>query len=566
MTTTYDAFKSNKKEIVELLTKLNQLLQQGSQYGLQLPSDFEEKLTNSIHSLENKKLKIALIGGFSEGKTSIAAAWLDKIDPKSMNISASESSNEVAIYNIDDKYELVDTPGLFGYKEKYNAHNEVQKYKDITKHYVSEANIILYVMNGKNPIKQSNTEDIIWLFKELNLLPRTVFILGRFDEVADVEDEQEYKEMLAIKQENVRSRLKEILNLSQNEVDNLKIVGVSANPFDQGIDYWLKNKEEFKQLSHIETLQKATIDLVQENGGHDQIIQSTKNTIFRDVMGRELPLLKQEQQSFMYTESLLRDRYEKENRRLQKTENQINDARFSLNQFVNDLFIDLIAQVNRSSLETIGDIYQREIGDDGYILSSKLENKFNAVIGHINHSIDSQLNTIRLDIENDNAFASLTKNQTIKLLKNTNINSGTILAARDGIVAVGQFIGVNLKEVLKFKPWGAVNLAGNINKALPFLAIGIEVWDSWNKAKKEDEFNKSKKELAQNLTDKHKKLLEDLNSEHFRESFPDLHTLQKTVIEFENEAQALQNKKASFDSWYKECEIIEGEFTLLDSK
>ena len=54
-------------------------------------------------------------------------------------------------------------------------------------------------MNSTNPIKDSHKEDLQWLFRELNLLPRTIFVLSRFDEVADVEDENDYMQNLNIK-------------------------------------------------------------------------------------------------------------------------------------------------------------------------------------------------------------------------------------------------------------------------------------------------------------------------------------------------------------------------------
>ncbi|MFT2605449.1 LeoA/HP0731 family dynamin-like GTPase [Helicobacter pylori] len=43
------------------------------------------------------------------------------------------------------------------------------------------------------------------------------------------------------------------------------------------------------------------------------------------------------------------------------------------------------------------------------------------------------------------------------------INATNIKLARDIIAAVGKFVGMDL--AFKFKPWGAVKLAGNLNKA-----------------------------------------------------------------------------------------------------
>ena len=150
--------KTNSHEIQELIN----ILHEGSQFGVQFDEKLEQKLQEQIENIQNKKLKVVLVGGFSEGKTSIAAAWLDKLEG-SMKISQSESSDEVATYN-EGSVELVDTPGLFGFKKTIDE----QKYRDITKKYISEANIILFVMNSTNPIKESNKELMQWLFSDLN--------------------------------------------------------------------------------------------------------------------------------------------------------------------------------------------------------------------------------------------------------------------------------------------------------------------------------------------------------------------------------------------------------------
>lgn len=85
-----------------------------------------------MENVAGQKLKVDLVGGFSCGKTSIAAAWIDRLD-KSMKIDHQESSDEVKIYHIDDEIELVDTPGLFGFKVKTHDSGKIERYKDITK-------------------------------------------------------------------------------------------------------------------------------------------------------------------------------------------------------------------------------------------------------------------------------------------------------------------------------------------------------------------------------------------------------------------------------------------------
>ncbi|GAA8886343.1 hypothetical protein HpSIM16_09290 [Helicobacter pylori] len=183
-----------------------------------------------------------------------------------MKIDHQESSDAVKIYDIDNEIELVDTPGLFGFKEKIADSGEIERYKDITKKYVSEAHLILYALNPSNPIKESRKDDLNWLFRTLNLLSRTIFVISRFDEEADIEDEEDYNKRFETKKENIQNRLSDLISLSEKEREGLSIVAVAANPFGWGLEYWLKHKEEFQKLSHIKTLQDATQKKIKENG------------------------------------------------------------------------------------------------------------------------------------------------------------------------------------------------------------------------------------------------------------------------------------------------------------
>ncbi|MGV8546830.1 GTPase, partial [Pseudomonas aeruginosa] len=68
---------------------------------------------------------------------------------------------------------LIDTPGLCGFKERENAETHtIEKYKDITTKDVSEAHLVLYVINSTNPIKESHKRDLPWRFRTLDRLPR----------------------------------------------------------------------------------------------------------------------------------------------------------------------------------------------------------------------------------------------------------------------------------------------------------------------------------------------------------------------------------------------------------
>ncbi len=170
MNETLKQFKEIQKRNQENLEKLLDFIHSGEKYGIEIEESFKAKINSAIQSATDQKLRVA--GGFSEGKTSIAAAWIERLD-KSMKIDHQESSDAVKIYDIDNEIELVDTPGLFGFKEKIADSGKIERYKDITKKYVSEAHLILYALNPSNPIKESHKDDLI------GCLGRSIFYPGR---------------------------------------------------------------------------------------------------------------------------------------------------------------------------------------------------------------------------------------------------------------------------------------------------------------------------------------------------------------------------------------------------
>lgn len=136
-----------------------------------------------------------------------------------------------------------------------------------------------------------------WLFRTLNLLSRTIFVISRFDEEADIEDEEDYNKRFKTKKENIQNRLNDLISLSEKEKEGLSIVAVAANPFGWGLEYWLEHKEEFQKFSRIKTLQDATQQKIKENGGKLTIIEEAKKSVIQDVVYRQMPLAKKEQQN-----------------------------------------------------------------------------------------------------------------------------------------------------------------------------------------------------------------------------------------------------------------------------
>ncbi|GAA7131061.1 hypothetical protein HpBGD38_10940 [Helicobacter pylori] len=74
MNRTLEQFKENQKRNQENLKKLLDFIHTGEKYGIEVEESFKAKINSAIQNAVDQKLKVALVGGFSEGKTSIAAA------------------------------------------------------------------------------------------------------------------------------------------------------------------------------------------------------------------------------------------------------------------------------------------------------------------------------------------------------------------------------------------------------------------------------------------------------------------------------------------------------------
>jgi predicted GTPase/uncharacterized membrane-anchored protein YhcB (DUF1043 family) len=557
---TVEKFKEQQEQAISVLKRLLVFLQDGERFGIEADSKFKSKLETGIKTTEADKLKVVLTGGFSEGKTSIVVAWAEKYDKSSMKISQQESSNEVAVYNLED-FDLIDTPGLFGFKETADK----EKYKDITNKYVSEAHLVLYVMNPSNPIKESHKEELIWLFKELNLLPRTVFVLSRFDEEADIEDDEDYKQRLQIKKNNIAGRLKDFGIVKD---DSLSIVAVSANPFENGLEYWLSHLDEYKKLSRIESLQKATTEKIESAGSTFALVEASKRSMINDVLKKELPIAIERDEKISRECSRFAQMCDDIQKNLAKTKQEISRSRVALREFILNLFTGLIVQVQGSSEETIGEFFQRNIGDEGIVLNTNIQNEFDRQLGNTCREISKMQLSFHAEIQQyNNIMGAAIGDLALKGIKaggsflakgSVQVNNATIFAVRDVLL-----------PALKFKPWGAIKLANNINKALPIIgqALGLifEIGDSIAKKKKEEQFMATVNRFVENFEKQRKEMLEffDAEDKFISQFFPDYTGLLKQIADMQLELREKEKLHEEFQKWREQGESIEAEFQII---
>jgi predicted GTPase len=176
----FKQFAFEKQATLDRLRRLEALVRQLGALGLDVRDDLS-KVEAAVQAIEGDVLRVALLGAFSDGKTSVVAAWLGRVTDD-MKIDMDESSDRLAIYRpagLPDQCEIVDTPGLFGDKGHAVEGSQVL-YGDMTKRYISEAHLVLYVVDATNPLKESHGEIVRWLLRDLDKLGATVFVKNCF--------------------------------------------------------------------------------------------------------------------------------------------------------------------------------------------------------------------------------------------------------------------------------------------------------------------------------------------------------------------------------------------------
>ncbi|MNC21812.1 hypothetical protein D3C75_697970 [compost metagenome] len=248
------------------------------------------------------------------------------------------------------------------------------------------------------------------------------------------------------------------------------------------------------------------------------------------------------------------------------TGQQIEEARINLRNFATRYFSDLILQAKGSSLETFGDFFEREVGAEGIIVSTRLQNEFSRQTQSITLEVEKMQVGFDSEVNHFNTTVKALGKQGINhVLKGNLINNTTVLAARDGLTTIAKTVGMDIGKYLKFKPWGAVKFAKGANGALAFIGVAIEAWDSWEQYKREEAFKKSVAEMVNNFEQQRQDFLAVVNSERFKEQFfPDYLLLNTRRQELQVNVDESRVRQQRFKAWREEAEAIDAEFKRIN--
>jgi Predicted GTPases len=554
------------KTIIDKFNSLRAILEEWELQGVELSSVLN-KIDSVIDTIKENEISIALIGSFSDGKTSAIAGLLGEV-LSNMKIAADESSDELTVYRyhaLGKDFRIIDTPGLFGSKEK-EVDGEDIRLSDITIKFLSEAHITIYVCDAVNPLKDSHVHTIKYIMKDLKKLDTTIFVINKMDEAGyDLTDEIDFSKGKEIKVATLQGRLKEALNLSDAETKALNIVCIAADPKGKGIEKWLNNLPDYMRRSRINDF----IDLL--NGvitrcDLENLNANVEYGSIKDTLRMVDSALNKASEPIQNTLSLLKEDSDDLNVEMRLLHDNLKDAKKRMIDRLDDLRKDITHKLGGARLETIDTILRDDIGvqEDKvsmYVLEYKIEEILSECSECNNHSIFDRTVVLEQKMEEEGQFLAGCVKFGANYLKNIKINANQVKAVRD----------VCCKSY-KFKPWGAVNLGTKATKALgrvgQVAAVAVEGWQWFTAWRDNKKFNELKSNLLNLINDIFAQIYEQFHSEeaYYKNFAPSYLELKKTLANRENEIETLNKKLEEFSnlkekvrSWVNDAKYVDFE-------
>lgn len=518
----FKQFASDKQEALDQLSRLAGLIRQLGGLGLDVQDDLA-KVDAAVSAIEGDVLRVALMGAFSDGKTSVVAAWLGHV-MDDMKIDMDESSDRLSLYRpagLPDQCEIVDTPGLFGDKERTIDGKHVL-YADLTKQYISEAHLILYVVDATNPLKDSHGEIVRWLLRDLNKLCATVFVINKMDEVADLTEEELFRQQAAIKRENIVGKLKRFAALTAEEIRQLRIVCISANPNGRGLPYWFAKPAHYEARSRIGQLKTMTQEVL--SAQVPEVLRAkTGLDVVRDLVARKLAVANAQLNELLVFE--MSNQQERTRIREDIKRGRIEVKRLAAAMFdeLQALEARLLTKLRPLEMEDLRAYMEDEIGMTGPDVGFKLQFRIKTIFDRYSEQASDVTARIAKDIELQlDAGASFVEKLgghalglTGKALKGVQALPTAVI--RKGIYAARDVLGHITGISVKFLPWEAAKLAGLISKLAGPVAAGIQVltdvWQAYQKHEREQALQRQKDDISTMVKESFKVVYDLLRSD-----------------------------------------------------
>lgn len=537
----------NFHKAIVRLESLKDLLNEGKPLGIDA-TQLTGKVDSVISALVDQVIRIVLLGSFSDGKTSAIAGLLGELK-ENMKIDQDESSDDLAIYRFDGvkNVEIIDTPGLFGTKEK-EIDGKTVKYSEITQRYISEANIVIYVCDAVTPLKESHVEIIRKVLRDFNKLPSTIFVINKMDEAGiDMLDENDYKRGSEIKKRVLVNRLKDTMGLTEEEAEHLHIACISADPKGKGLAHWFSKMESYRNRSHIGLLSDSITDIVSSSDIR-QLKSDTNMAVITEVVNETQyqidaltgPIDQALEEIRFINADLIQDKG------ALRQDLMVSKAR--LLEDLHNLSTSIKTDIDEADLTTINGLIENKLGLVGgtldyHILDSSISMTIALCVESNNYAISSRFEEFAEKIE----IQSKIINDALKFGAD---KLGKVKLANTDILKVRDFLGQYFKwaKNIKFKPHGAGKLATRISKGAgvfgTLISVGLDLKSYFKEKKDLKRLAELKTSLKTDISAKFEDIYSVMNrdQDYFENFAPSYIELCKLVDERNAEMLKLQNQ------------------------
>ena len=550
----FKQFASDKQEALDRLSRLAGLIRQLGGLGLDVRDDLA-KVGSAVKAIEGDVLRVALMGAFSDGKTSVVAAWLGHV-MDDMKIDMDESSDRLSVYRpagLPDQCEIVDTPGLFGDKER-TVDGEHVLYADLTKQYISEAHLVLYVVDATNPLKDSHREIVRWLLRDLNKLGATVFVINKMDEVTDLTEEDLFRQQVAIKGENIIGKLERFAALTTEEIRQLRIVCISADPNGRGLPYWFARPAHYEARSRIGQLKTVTQEVL--SAQVPEVLRAkTGLDVVRDLVARKLAVAEAQLDELLVFEMSNQQERTRINEDIRRGRIEVKRLAAAMFDELQALEARLLAKLRPLELEDLRAYLEDEVGMTGPDVGFKLQLRIKGIIERYSEQASDVTGRIAKDIKLQlDAGASFVEKlggqalgltgqalMGVQALPTAVIRAG-IYAARD---VLDHITGISVTLL----PWEAAKLATSISKLAGPVAAGIQVltdvWQAHQAHEREQALQKQKDGISTLLKESFKTVYDLLRSDE---------AVQATFAPQLKEFEQVLSKLGSTATWIQDAQ------------
>ncbi len=558
-----EEFNITSKQL-QRLSDLKALLQKGVEYIPELQS-YLGKIDSMMSTIKDGEISVVLLGSFSDGKTSAIAGLLGRLEDN-MKIDNDESSDELTVYRPKDVkkgFKIIDTPGLFGTKEREIDGNNV-RFSQITERYISEAHIIIYVCDAVVPLKDSHVEIIRRVMREYHKLDNTIFVINKMDEAGyDLLDEYDFSNGCKIKRENLVSRLRSTIYLSPDEEKRLHIVCIAADPKGKGLQHWFSKIDSYYERSHIKDLRNC-VNAVVNNAEVDKLASSTYETSVKDVVDglhKAISCTGKPVSKAIVKMERDRDIIEEDSKHLKS---ELTLSRNELRQAINEIKNDVLRDIKGASLDTIGDVISSQLGvQNDKVTFYVFQDKLSAQIEQCCEANTKNVNCTALKVQDSYSMQDAMLNDAVKYgvgqLKNVKITGEQIKAIRDVIA-----------KNYKFAPWGAINLGKNITKWAGWigagLSVGFELYGWYKQHKDQKKLAELKSSLSDAVNDCISETFKTFESEteYFQNYAPSYLLLCQKIKERNDEIVSLKQKVADLEKYKKDIEAWQNSAEYVD--